>query len=79
MQNFSVEGEVHQMFRGSEFRRSDRNFTIGKTIKFRVILLKYALRLIEIRNIIEKIGGKLQVLQNFLIFGGLMGKIMNII
>ena len=47
MQDFSVEG-VRQMFGGSDFRGSEREFTIGQILKIWGNFSKYALKLIKI-------------------------------
>ena len=56
------------MVGGPIFEGRNEILLLGKAIKFGVILQKYALKLIEIWKIIEKIREKMQIFPNFLIF-----------
>ena len=53
--------EVRQMFGGPIFREWNEIFLLGKVLKFGVIFQKYALKLIKIWKIIEKIREKMQI------------------
>ena len=58
------------MFGGPIFRGWNEILLLGKALKFGVIFLKYALKLIKNWKNIEKIREKMQIIpENFLIFG----------
>ena len=59
---------VRQMFGGSDFSRVEQILLQGKDLKFGVIFQKYALKLIKIWKITEKIREKCKISQNCLIF-----------
>ena len=64
MQDFSVEG-VHQMFWGPILEGRNEILLLGKALKLRVIFQKFALKLIKIWKIIEKIREKFKLFQIF--------------
>ena len=57
MQDFLVEG-VHQMFWDPIFEGRNEILLLGKALKFGVIFKKYALKLIKLLKITEKIREK---------------------
>ena len=66
---------VHQLFGGPIFGGRNEILILGKGVKFRVIFQKYALKLINIWKIIEKIWEKCNIFRNFFKFSrGTMGK-----
>ena len=67
---------VHEMFGGGGPNFDGRNeiLLLSKALKFRVIFQKYALNLIKIWSIVEKIREKMQFFPIFLIFWRDYGK-----
>ena len=61
MQDFSVEGGPQNVWGGPIFRGCNEFLLLGKALKFGIIFQKYALKLIKIWKIIEKIREKNQI------------------
>ena len=78
MLDFSVEGG-RQMFDGPFFEGRDKILILGKALKFVVIFQKFALKLLNIRKITEKISEKCKFFKIIFIFCAVLGKIKIII
>ena len=74
MQDFSIEGCPPNVWRGPIFGGRNENFFMGKSLKFGVIFQKYALKLIKLWKIIEKIREKCKFFQLLKIFWRDYGK-----
>ena len=67
MQDFSVEGGP-KMFGGPIFEGRNEILLLGEALKLGVIFQKYALKLIEIWKIVEKMREKMQIFPKFFNF-----------
>ena len=78
MQDFAAEGGRPNVW-GSVFEGRNEILLLGKALNFKVILQKYALKLIKIWKIIEKIREKWKISENIYFSSGTVGKLRNII